>query len=201
MQQTTNAARWQGGTRQVQVQRRRTRPSIPQRTETWRQALRRIGPAVYACVGTDRSTGDSLGPLVGTLLTEAGIPNVWGTLDAPLHAGNLRVLTPVIERDALARGLDVLAIDATLGSYEHIGDINLLDVPLRPGLGVRKDLPPIGDHTLTVTVNIAGFAEIVVLQSTRLALTYNRAREIAGEIIAMHAKAEAAATATDGGAR
>ena len=27
-------------------------------------------PIVFVCIGTDRSTGDSLGPLVGTLLKE-----------------------------------------------------------------------------------------------------------------------------------
>ena len=27
-------------------------------------------PIVFVCIGTDRSTGDSLGPLVGTLLEE-----------------------------------------------------------------------------------------------------------------------------------
>ena len=42
------------------------------------------------CIGTDRSTGDSLGPLTGTLLNKAypQIP-VFGTLDDPVHAANL----------------------------------------------------------------------------------------------------------------
>ena len=46
---------------------------------------------VFLCIGTDRSTGDSLGPLIGYKLKgkeEADIP-VFGTLERPVHAMNL----------------------------------------------------------------------------------------------------------------
>src|SRR5690554_6738809 len=43
---------------------------------------------VFMCIGTDRSTGDSLGPLVGMYLSGLGY-NVCGTLDDPTHAMNL----------------------------------------------------------------------------------------------------------------
>ena len=48
-------------------------------------------PIVFVCIGTDRSTGDSLGPLIGTLLEEKSIHpfHVYGTLDHPIHALNL----------------------------------------------------------------------------------------------------------------
>ena len=45
------------------------------------------------CIGTDRSTGDSLGPLIGHKLKRAGLKDrritVVGTLDSPVHAMNL----------------------------------------------------------------------------------------------------------------
>ena len=45
------------------------------------------------CIGTDRSTGDSLGPLIGHKLRDLGQKNervqVVGTLDCPVHAMNL----------------------------------------------------------------------------------------------------------------
>src|SRR5690625_1908460 len=46
---------------------------------------------VILCIGTDRSTGDSLGPLNGTLLTQLTPRNlhVYGTLHQPVHAINL----------------------------------------------------------------------------------------------------------------
>ena len=51
---------------------------------------------VFLCIGTDRSTGDSLGPLIGHKLREQErrrgfVPRaaVFGTLDRPVHAMNL----------------------------------------------------------------------------------------------------------------
>ena len=48
-------------------------------------------PAVILCIGTDRSTGDALGPLIGTHLSRLNLPqlHVYGTLDEPVHATNL----------------------------------------------------------------------------------------------------------------
>ena len=46
---------------------------------------------VFLCIGTDRSTGDSLGPLIGSRLEaeEIGDVVVIGTLEHPVHAVNL----------------------------------------------------------------------------------------------------------------
>ncbi|MDI3279813.1 MAG: DUF1256 domain-containing protein, partial [Bacillota bacterium] len=46
---------------------------------------------VTLCIGTDRSTGDALGPLTGSKLLERGkdVLLVYGTLDQPVHAANL----------------------------------------------------------------------------------------------------------------
>lgn len=46
---------------------------------------------VFLCIGTDRSTGDSLGPLIGSRLEAEGIGDavVIGTLEHPVHAVNL----------------------------------------------------------------------------------------------------------------
>ena len=46
---------------------------------------------VFCCIGTDRSTGDALGPMTGSFLTQlVSFPfQVVGTLDNPLHALNL----------------------------------------------------------------------------------------------------------------
>src|SRR5690625_3536000 len=60
------------------------------------QFLRSIVPNHYdsfeiACIGTDRSTGDSLGPLTGSLLQHRSLKtlHVYGTLHNPLHALNI----------------------------------------------------------------------------------------------------------------
>ena len=49
-------------------------------------------PPVFVCIGSDRVTGDSLGPLVGSKLhyCDEFIFPVYGTLDFPIHALNLK---------------------------------------------------------------------------------------------------------------
>ena len=41
------------------------------------------------CVGSDRATGDSLGPLVGSMLVERLSGMVFCTFEQPVHAANL----------------------------------------------------------------------------------------------------------------
>ncbi len=127
-------------------------------------------PIVVVCVGTDRSTGDAFGPIVGSRLMQRphdGRVHVYGTLENPVHAVNL---AQTLEKIQLQCGHDafILAIDACLGRFEHVGQIILEEGPLRPGAGVKKALPEFGDFTLTGVVNVSGFMEYFVLQNTRL---------------------------------
>lgn len=140
----------------------------------------RILPLRVVCVGTDRSTGDSLGPLVGTMLEDAGFPGeVIGNLDEPVHAENLsRVLMSLGESgDSL-----VLGVDACLGTKSEVGAVMVRPGPLHPGLGVKKKLPPVGDMHLAGVVNVGGFMEYMVLQNTRLSLVMKMARAISAGI-------------------
>ena len=112
---------------------------------------------VWGCVGTDRITGDSLGPFVGTMLTEAGVPNVYGTIDHPVHALNLAETLKRIEEahpDAC-----IVGIDACLGGAKSVGSMKLRDGALEPGTGVGKTLPPVGDYNIIGVVNVGGFME------------------------------------------
>lgn len=119
------------------------------------------------CIGTDRATGDALGPLVGSWLQETSLaPLVVGTLDDPVHATNLESVLADLTRNG---GL-VLAVDACLGRQENVGTITLWAGPVYPGVGVGKNaLPPVGDLSITGTVNVGGFMEHFVLQNTGLA--------------------------------
>ena len=51
--------------------------------------------------------------------------------------------------------------------------------PIHPGKAVGKELPPVGDVSIKGIVNIAGFMEHAVLQSTRLHLPFEMSRIIA----------------------
>ncbi|MEK3732824.1 MULTISPECIES: spore protease YyaC [Paenibacillus] len=127
-------------------------------------------PLVIVCIGTDRSTGDCLGPLVGTSLAryQTSMFHLYGTLDEPVHAMNLEdTLNSIYTR---FDNPFIIGIDACLGQSSSVGSIQISDGPLKPGAGVHKELPPVGDIHVTGIVNVGGFMEYFVLQNTRLSL-------------------------------
>lgn len=123
---------------------------------------------VFVCIGTDRSTGDSLGPIIGHKLREMryGRVHVYGDLDTPVHAKNLCETTTLI-LDKYEKPF-IIAIDACLGKMEHVGHITVGTGALKPGSAVNKDLEPIGDMHITGIVNFSGFMDFLILQNTRL---------------------------------
>lgn len=140
------------------------------------------------CIGTDRSTGDALGPLVGQSLAEELVPGVtvFGTLDDPVHALNMDRVTGFLAGRGEAE--PVLAVDACLGDPETEGMVTAGLGPLYPGAGVGKELPAVGHVFVTGTVNVSGLLERVVLQNTRRSLVVRMARLIARSIAAAAAK-------------
>ena len=93
---------------------------------------------VFLCIGTDRSTGDSLGPLIGYKLKQMKLPGaaVFGTLDRPVHAMNLEETMWHLKR-YYPEHL-IIAVDASVGMTSHVGCITLGRGALKPGLGVSK---------------------------------------------------------------
>lgn len=139
-------------------------------------------PIVLVCIGTDRSTGDSLGPLIGTKLFEQELSafHLFGTLDHPVHALNLADTLAYIE-DSFDNPY-IIGIDACLGSEKNIGSIAIRKGPLKPGSAMNKDLPAVGDIHITGTVNAGGFMDFLVLQNTRLSLVMKMADIISSSI-------------------
>ena len=134
---------------------------------------------VVVCIGTDRSTGDSLGPLTGTFL-EAKRPRhltIYGTLHQPVHATNLTDYIDEITRKH--RNPFIIAVDACLGKNTSIGYLIAGTGPIQPGAALKKSLPAIGDVHITGVVNMSGFMEHSVLQNTRLSFVMDMAEKIA----------------------
>lgn len=130
---------------------------------------------VFACIGTDRATGDSLGPLIGYKLESMKLKNVYvyGSLESPMHAKNLdSILNQIYHKH---ENPFIIAIDACLGRFDHIGYITIGEGPLKPGSGVNKELTEVGHIHITGIVNTSGFMEILTLQSTRLSLVMKMA--------------------------
>ena len=138
---------------------------------------------VFLCIGTDRTTGDCLGPYIGHQLKAYTTDRifVYGTLSQPVHALNLEAVSSSIRRrhpDAL-----VIAIDASLGQKKHLGYVTIGNGSLHPGAAVRKELPPVGDIHITGIVNIAGALEHLTLQTTRLSMVVFLAEKITQGIL------------------
>lgn len=136
---------------------------------------------VVLCIGTDRSIGDALGPLIGSELSDLlDGATVLGTLDEPVHAGNL---SSTVERvQATFSRPFIIAVDACLGRQESVGTLTVGEGSLKPGAGVNKALPAVGDIFLHGVVNVGGFMEYFVLQNTRLGFVARMARVAAAGI-------------------
>ena len=128
---------------------------------------------VFLCIGSDRATGDCLGPLLGYKLSTYSHKRyaVYGTLAEPVHAKNLKETIDKIYTDH-SNPL-IIAIDASLGKAAHVGYFTLGEGPLKPGAGVDKDLPYVGDLFITGIVNLSGLFDQMLLQTTRLGTVMN----------------------------
>lgn len=130
-------------------------------------------PVVFLCIGSDRATGDCLGPLVGhQLITSLSLSHctkktaVYGSLRHTVHAGNLSdTLSSIYNRYS---NPFIIAIDASLGVPEHIGFVTLGAGSLHPGIGVSHKLPAAGDIHITGIVNHSGTNNHLTLQTTKL---------------------------------
>ncbi|WP_396654050.1 spore protease YyaC [Mechercharimyces sp. CAU 1602] len=166
-----------------------TDPSALQYCVQWlhyaHQLYPRYSELICLCIGTDRSTGDALGPLVGSQLKKISPPSlhIFGTLDEPVHAVNLEE-TMIKIKENHSRPF-IIAIDACLGQLRSVGGIQVGLGPLKPGAGVNKNLPEVGQVHVTGIVNVAGFMEYFVLQNTRLSIVMKMADIIANAIAFM----------------
>lgn len=136
---------------------------------------KRYEEIVVVCIGTDRSTGDSYGPLTGHLLSRMPNPcfRLFGTFAKPVHALTLPdALTQFDPAHAL-----VIAVDASVGSASYVGFVGMTVGPVRPGSGLGKELPPVGDISITGIAAEGGLAPFMMLQNAPLGMVYNMAEK------------------------
>ena len=150
-------------------------------TRGLKQRFNDIKPVVV-CVGTDITIGDSLGPIVGSMLKEAKANAfIYGTLDNPVTAKQIRPLRSFLSR--AHKGAKILVVDAAVGRKEDVGTIKISSAPIRPGLGANKILPEIGDVNLLAIIAEKSAANYSFLNLTRLAPVFKAARVIADGIM------------------
>lgn len=106
---------------------------------------------VFLCVGSDKITGDSFGPIVGTNL-EKSFKNFYnniriiGTLERPVSGVNLEKTVKEIyntyEKPC------IIAVDAALSKKEDIGRIIVSEAKMKFGTGTNKKVIQIGDISI-----------------------------------------------------
>lgn len=108
--------------------------------------------SVIVCIGTDKCIGDSLGPLIGTILKDNDFPlKVYGTIDEPIHALNIHNKLEAIYENHEKK--HVIGIDACLGVKENVEKLLVRDYGIIPGKGVGKNLPEVGECSLVGIVS------------------------------------------------
>ncbi|MCL2461778.1 MAG: spore protease YyaC [Defluviitaleaceae bacterium] len=141
---------------------------------------------VFLCIGSDRATGDCLGPITGHKLSAASAAGryftVYGTLENPIHAKNIGEAM-----DNIYNAHDdpfIIAVDACLGRMERIGFLTVGGGGLAPGAGLHKRLPDVGNVFVTGVVNcFSGIVDFAALQNTRLGLVMKMSDVICGGLL------------------
>ena len=141
-------------------------------------------PPVIVCIGSDLAIGDSLGPLVGSMLkykTQGMQVFIYGTLTAPVTAKEIKYIRTFLKETHA--GSQVIAIDAAVGATGDIGLIKCTDAPLYPGAGAQKKLGAIGDISIMGIVAEKSVTNYGLLNTTRLNLVYSMS-EILSDAVA-----------------
>lgn len=128
-------------------------------------------------IGTDRCTGDSYAPFLGSYLEQSGckIP-FYGTLEKPIHAENLEREMNFIR--ANHENAFILSLDAGL-TYDSnkVDRIIIKNKPVQPGKGLGKDLISVGDMSIMYTPCEAGNVPFLALQNVRLGNVHKAVKE------------------------
>lgn len=151
-------------------------------SEALSQLTLRNKKPIFICVGSDLVLGDSLGPLVGTLLKKSGAkPFVYGTLNAPITAKEVEYAKTYLKQ--MHPNSILIAIDAAVGEEEDVGIVKVLNKGLKPGLGVNKQLGVLGDISIIGVVASKSLQNYNLFNATRLNLVYKMSETICNGIV------------------
>lgn len=118
--------------------------------ELYNELIKIITPdTVFACIGAVKTTSyiDSIGPQIGDRLTKAGLPYVYGTTKKPYNGLTACGIGAKINR--IHHNQVIVAIDCCI-SYtdEKLYKIGITNGGIKPGAGMNKKLPIIGDYAI-----------------------------------------------------
>ena len=136
-----------------------------------------VSSIVLLFIGSDCNVGDSLAPICGELIK---VNNkkvfLYGSLNIPITAKEAPFMAEFVKK--AHPGSLVVAIDAALGKSDDVGLIKVHNGGIKPGLGVNKDLPMVGDVSI-IGVLAEKTAENGGFKGVRLNTVYEMAKIIA----------------------
>lgn len=137
---------------------------------------------VIICVGTDKAVGDSLGPLVGSKLTDVlhGKAYVYGTMATPVTAKESETVYKTVR--FLHPLSKILVVDAGVGADSEIGLIKVLDGGIKPGLALNKNLSALGDVSVVGILSPRENACEYLIYKTDITAVYKMSSVIAAAI-------------------
>lgn len=111
---------------------------------------------LFLCIGSEKIAGDSLGPLVGTLLKEKHkIPfPVVGCEDTPVNGVNISRYKGYINDFFPTH--KIIAIDAALGDKSDVGTVKFRSGGVKAGGALGAKNEPIGDIAILGVVGEKG---------------------------------------------
>lgn len=145
---------------------------------------------VILCIGTNKINGDSLGPTVGTFLEENNISNVYGTLENPVDATNLK--EKINEIKSQYDNPYIIAIDAAvyisisnlIGKPEALKTILIEDKSMTARSWDKKNAVTVGNLSITGIVEYGSYYNFQKrMESSDLGMIYNISKIIAKSLI------------------
>ena len=103
------------------------------------------GETVVICIGSDKVSGDMLGPLVGSALRDDyDLPcPVYGAVGESVNGVNLASYVRMIKRRH--EGSRLIAVDAALGKESDVGKIRLKRGGVKAGGALDRKIDAVGD--------------------------------------------------------
>ncbi len=143
---------------------------------------------IFLCIGTDRITGDTFGPLVGYKLKNIikcnKYINVLGDLNRTVSNENILEIVEYIKDNY--KNPFIISIDSALSTSRNIGDIIVQDKGIYLGSSVRYDKVYIGDMNIQGVVGkntCVASKNFKLLQNTKLSIVMNMADIVATGIL------------------
>lgn len=129
-------------------------------------------------IGCDKIIGDSLGPLVGTMLNNRTKSScyIYGMLDSNVNAVNIDIAINFIKQ--LHHDANIVVVDAAVGSDGEIGCLQSYPGPINPGSATQKQLQSIGDVSIIGVITNKQMKDFYTLNITKKKLVHKMAEAI-----------------------